>query len=57
MWMVIVMLIGLAALMIEGQLQAIVLLLAGTLYHGEVRSNQWCQGQQLKLSIELCHKD
>jgi hypothetical protein len=54
MWMVIVMPIGLVALMIEGQFQAF--FLVETLYHGEVRNNQW-YGQQLKMSIELCHKD
>jgi hypothetical protein len=53
MWMAIVILIGLAALMIEGQLQAIVFLLVETLYHGEVRSNQWCQSQRLKLNIAI----
>jgi hypothetical protein len=51
-----VMPIGLVALMIEGQLQDIVFLLVETLYHCEVRSNQW-YGQPRKLSIELCHKD
>jgi hypothetical protein len=29
----------------------------GNLYHGEVRSNQWCQGRQPKLSMDLCHMD
>jgi hypothetical protein len=40
MWMGTVMLIGLVALVIEGQLQVIVFLLAETLYHGKARSNQ-----------------
>jgi hypothetical protein len=33
------------------------ILLAKTLYVGEVRSNRWCHGQRPKLCIELCHKD